>query len=266
MNMNFKILSISLIALSIISCNIKTDGNFMNFAVKEGTGPVISKSFDGNFDEIKVVQGINATVVKSDQEKVSISAPNDIIDELLVENNGGRLYIHFKPNIQIRSNQFKVTIYAKDFNKLEANSSGRIEIKDQFTQDRTDIKATSSGSINGFLEANTMNIDVSSSGTFSGRIWANDLIGEVSSSGDIKVKGKVKNATVSASSSGDFNAPELVVENANFKASSSGSIAAGVSHELRGAASSSGDIIINRKGNINVIESKESSSGRVKIN
>ena len=264
--MNFKILSISLLTLSTLSCNIKTDGNFMNMVAKEGTGPIIDKTINMNFDEIKVSQSINATIIKSNKEKIVISAPNDVIDEILVENNGGKLYIHFKPNTQIRTHNIKATIYAKDFNRVEATSSAKIEIKDQFTQDKTDVKVSSSATINGFLEANTMSIEVSSSGDFEGRIWANDLTSEVSSSGDIKVKGKVKNATISASSSGDFTAPELIIENATLKASSSGSITTGVSHELRGAASSSGDINVSRKGSLNVVESKESSSGKVRVN
>ena len=138
--MNFKILSISLLTLSTLSCNIKTDGNFMNMVAKEGTGPIIDKTINMNFDEIKVSQSINATIIKSNKEKVVISAPNDVIDEILVENNGGKLYIHFKPNTQIRTHNIKATIYAKDFNRVEATSSAKIEIKDQFTQDKTDVK------------------------------------------------------------------------------------------------------------------------------
>ena len=42
-------------------------------------------------------KAIEAEVIKSETEKVEISAPQSIIDEILVENDGGKLHIHYKP-------------------------------------------------------------------------------------------------------------------------------------------------------------------------
>ena len=250
----------------LMSCDKKSDtGISFNISPKEGKGTIKTQEFVKDFDEIKVAQSISAEVVKSDVEKVVISAPSDIIDDILVENTNGKLYIHFKPNVNISAKNVAAKIFAKDFSKIEASSSADIKIKDKFTQDKTDIEVSSSAKISGDLEANDLSIEVSSSGTFSGQIWAVNLSSEVNSSGDIKISGKTKNAALDASSSGTLNAQNVIAENAEIEASSSGSVSVSVSRQLNASASSSGDISVIKKGNLNIISQKESSGGSISI-
>ena len=251
----------------LLSCNIKSDDGFsFNFGSKEGTGIIKNKDYKISFDEIRVAQGISAEVVKSDVEKVVITAPKDILDDILVENTNGKLYIHFKTGSNISAKNVGAKIFAKDFSSVKASSSATITFKDTFTQEKTDIEVSSSGTVKGNLEANDLSIDVSSSGTFSGKIWAVNLESNVSSSGDILLSGKTKNANLQSSSSGTINGKELTAENAEIDASSSGSVSLSVSNELRATANSSGDINIYKKGNLNVVNQKENSGGSVSIN
>ena len=137
-----KTLFISIFAtfLALTSCNVNSDSGFpFNIKQKEGTGIIKSKEFMMSFDEIKVAQSIKAEVVKSNEEKVVVTAPSDILDDILVENNNGQLYIHFKPNLNISARNIAVKIFAKDFSAVKASSSATIIIKDQFTQDKTDL-------------------------------------------------------------------------------------------------------------------------------
>lgn len=267
-HLSMKTFSISILSafLLLSSCNVKSDGGFpFNMTPKEGTGIIKSKTYNLSFDEIKVAQSINAEVVKSNEEKVVVTAPADILEDILVENNNGELYIHFKPNLNISARNVAVKIFAKDFSSIKASSSATIKIKDTFTQDATTIAASSSGSVQGNIEANDLTIDVSSSGTYSGKIWAVNLDSQVSSSGNIMISGKTKNAAMKSSSSGTLDANNVVAENAEVSASSSGNISLSVSNQLNAAASSSGSIAIYRKGNLNVISQKESSGGSVSI-
>lgn len=256
------------LVLALSSCNIsneKGNNGIFNFSTKEGKGSLKDKTFTGNFDEIKVSQAIQAEVVKSNEEKVVITAPEDILSEILVENNGGKLHIHFKPNLNISANRVSAKIYAKDFSRLSANSAASIQVKDQFTQDKTFVDVSSSGSVSGNLEANQFSIETSSSGGFSGKIWAVNLVVQVSSSGDVDVTGKAKNVSAEASSAGSFNAGDLVAENANLQASSGGSVKIGVSGTASAHASSGGDINIVRKGNLKVAQQNTSSGGSISI-
>lgn len=254
-------------ATFLLSCNVKSENGFPgNIMTKEGKGIIKTKEYKMDFDEIKVSQSISAEIVKSNEEKVVVTAPSDIIDDIVVDNSGGKLSIRFRPNLNISARNVAVKIFAKDFSRVEANSSANIKIRDKFTQEKTDVRVSSSGSITGNLEANNMSIEVSSSASFTGEIWAVDLEAEVGSSGDINISGKAKNAHLDASSSGTLNAQKLVAQNADIEASSSGDVSITVTDQLSAAASSSGDINVTRKGNLNVLSQKESSGGSVSIN
>lgn len=255
------------VAFILMSCNIKSDnGISFNMAPKEGKGIIKTQEFVKDFDEIKVAQSISAEVVKSDTEKVVITAPSDIMDDILVDNVDGKLFIHFKPNMNISAKNVAAKIFVKDFTRLEATSSAKIKVEDKFTQDKTDVKVSSSGSITGNLEANDLSVDVSSSGSFSGEIWTVNLEAEATSSGDIKFSGKAKNAELRASSSGSLKARDLNASSAEIQASSSGSVSLSVSTELDASASSGGNIAVYRKGNLHIVSQNESSGGSVTIN
>lgn len=229
-------------------------------------GPLKVKEFGGDFDEIEVSQSINAEIIKSDVEKIVISAPANIIDEVLVDNSNGKVQIHYKSGIRVmNTSKVSAKIYAKDFTKLKANSSASIQIKDKFIQDKTDLEASSSGSIVGNLEANKLDISVDSSGSFEGEIWAVDLDAEANSSGSITLTGKSKNANADSSSSGSISAKKMIVENLTAEASSSGSVDITASHTAQAEASSGGTVSIFKRGNLSLIKKEESSGGSISI-
>ena len=269
---------ISMLAMSAVltSCVYVSSGKngengsdgWSGFSNNEGTGPITDKTYFGNIDQIQVSTSINAEVVKSDTEKVVISAPSDIMEYIKVDNNGGkvRVYVNSGFGKSISTKNVKAKIYVKDFTQLSANSSADIKVNDTFTQDRIEVYASSSGSIDvSNLEANDFKIDVSSSGDFSGKIWAVNLNAYASSSGDVNIYGKAKNATLDANSSGDIKATDLMIENANLSASSSGNVTTSVSRSLIANANSSGDVTVYKKGNLEQSKIQKSSGGDVYI-
>ncbi len=263
--MKTKLMPIFAIAILLLSCanSTKAETVFPFSIANEGKGPITSKTITGNFDEIAVATSIDAEIYKSNEEKVEISAPSDIIDRIMVENKGGLLKIYVKSKLGVFSTKnVKAKIYAKDFTKLMANSSGSISVKDTFKQDKTTVEVSSSGDISGNLEANELIINANSSGDFSGKIWAVKLEVSSSSSGDIKISGKAKNAKISSNSSGDVIARDLQVENADLDASSSGDIVVSVSKILNANASSSGEITVFKLGNLQT-NIRKSSGGDV---
>ncbi len=254
-------------AISICSsCSSKGEGSkIFDMISKEGKEPITEKEVKSDFDEIKVAQSINAEIIKSNTEKVVISAPSDIIDDVLVETSGNRVYIHFKPGINISANRVKAKIYAKDFSKIEVSSSADVKILDTFTQDRTTIKVSSAGSVYGNLEANDLEIEVSSSGSYSGKVWAVNLEAEASSAGDVAISGKTKTAKMSASSSGSIDAKSVNADLADLGASSSGSIELSVADQLNARSSSGGSIDVFKNGTLTNVSKNESSGGSVTI-
>ncbi|CAI8917787.1 GIN domain-containing protein [Chryseobacterium sp. IT-36CA2] len=261
---------------ALASCNDKHENrnrdregdrsNWVEKVVSKESGPMQHKEFNGDFDEIQVSQAIEAEIIKSETEKVEILAPQSIINEILVDNDGGKLHIHYKPGIRVM-NISKVTakIYTKDFNKLQADSAARIIIKDKFTQEKTDIEASSAGSISGDLEANDMDINISSSSSFDGKIWAVNLGIEASSGSTLDISGKAKKADVSASSGSSVSAKGIIADNVEADASSGASIHISAVSSVNAGASSGGSVDISKKGELKNVIKDESSGGSVNI-
>lgn len=256
------------------SCSFKHDGKngvdgldyILPGKTISGTGEMQTKNFNLNFDELKVSSGINAEIIKAEQENIVISGPEDLLQEILVDKDGDEVHIHFKPDTNIRNaERVKAVVYAKDFSEVAASSSANIIIKDKFTQDKTKVKVSSSGSISGDLEANDFTLDVSSSGDFKGKIWAINFSAGVSSSGDAQVSGSSTNAEIQVSSSGKLDGRNFNVKKANLQASSSGDILIKVANELNAAASSSGDISVQKTGDLNTQNKSQSSGGSIQI-
>lgn len=261
---------------ALASCNDKHENrnrdrdedrsNWVEKVVTKESGPIQHKEFNGDFDEIQVSQAIEAEIIKSETEKVEISAPQSIINEILVDNDGGKLHIHYKPGIRVM-NISKVTakIYTKDFNKLLADSAARIIIKDKFTQEKTDVEASSAGSISGDLEANDMDINISSSSSYDGKIWAVNLDIESSSGSTLDISGKAKKVDISASSGSSVSAKGVIADNVEADASSGANIQISAVSSVKAGASSGGSVDISKKGELKSVIKDESSGGSVNI-
>ncbi|REC48653.1 GIN domain-containing protein [Chryseobacterium pennipullorum] len=256
----------------LASCNEKHEkrnrekSNWVEKVVTNDSGPLQHKEFNGDFDEIEVSQAIEAEVIKSETERVEISAPQSIINEILVDNDGGKLHIHYKPGIRVmNSNKVKAKIYAKDFSKLTAGSAASIMVKDKFTQEKTTVEISSAGSVSGDLEANDFEINAGSSSNFSGKIWAVNLDIESSSGSSIDISGKAKNADITSSSGSSISAGAVIADHVEADASSGASINIGAVSSVKAGASSGGSVDIVRKGELKNVTKEESSGGSVNI-
>jgi hypothetical protein len=246
----------------------KQDGGeeWVKKVVNTDHGPVREKQVTGDFDEIEVSQAIEAEIIKSDMEKVVISAPENIIDEILVDISGGKLHIHYKKGIRVmNSHNVSAKIYTKDFTKIEANSAAGIVVKDKFVQDKTDIEVSSSASVSGNLEANDFEISVGSASNFTGKIWAVDLNIDASSGASIDMSGKAKKAEISSSSGSSISAKNLVADQLKVDASSGASVDISASSSIYAEASSGGSLSVYKKGNVTSVTKEESSGGSVSI-
>lgn len=230
-------------------------------------GSATSKTYNLEFNTIEVNTGINAEVIKSDEDKVIITAPENLLDKVSVQSNHGNLKISFNQGFRIQmfsSPKISATIYVKDLSGLKATSSAAITLRDRFTQEKMNIEANSSGEIFGDVQANQLDIKVSSSGSFKGKVWAVNGNLLASSSGDLNVSGEIKNITARSSSSGTIDAKELKAATGTVSASSSGDVSITISQSAVASASSSGDVVIYKNGNPTISKS-ESSSGSVSV-
>ncbi|WP_326982191.1 DUF2807 domain-containing protein [Chryseobacterium sp. MYb264] len=260
--------------LLLSSCNDKHERRssenekttWVDKVVSKDSGPLKQKEVSGEFDEIEVSQAIDAEIIKSETERVVISAPEGIINEILVDIDGKELHIHYRPGIRItNSNKVSAKIYTRDFTKLKANSAASITVKDKFTQEKTEVDISSAASISGDLEANDFEISVSSSSSFSGKIWAVDLNLDASSAASVDISGKAKNADISSSSGSSVNAKNVMADNVRAESSSGSSIEISAIAKVDADASSGGSVNVYKKGNLSTVNKTESSGGSVSI-
>ena len=243
------------------------DTMFSNLISDSGKGEVIEKSYSVDFDELQISTGLNAEVYKSNEEKIVVYAPSDLMKYVLVKQDRRKVQVKIQSEgkLNISTDRIKIKVYAKDFDRLAANSSGTIVFKDDFKFSDLDVKVSSSGNIKGNFSGNNINIQASSSGEYNGEVNAKNLNLQTSSSGDIKITGKADSVNAQSSSSGDIKGENLTAENAVLTTSSSADITIGVRNSLTASASSSGDINVIKKGDLNKVTKNESSSGSVNI-
>ena len=262
--MKIKLLSLVLLAsVTNFSCIQKSGSNdlmFSHLLSDSGKGDVIEKSYSVDFDELQISTSLSAEVFKSNEEKIVVYAPSDLMKYVLVKQEGRKVKVKIQSEgkLNISTDRIKIKVYAKDFDGLVANSSGSIVLKDDFKFSDLDVKVSSSGNIN-------VNIQASSSGDFYGEVNATNLSMQSSSSGGINIKGKVERVSAQASSSGDIKAENLTADSAVLTTSSSADITIGVRQSVTASASSSGDINIIKRGDLNKITKNESSSGTINI-
>lgn len=274
--MKIKLLSLVLLAsVGNFSC-IQTKGGdgaggsdvmFSHLLSDSGKGEVIDKSYAVDFDELQISTGLNAEVFKSNEEKIVVYAPSDLMQYVVVKQEGRKVHVKIETQkkLSISTDRIKIKVYARDFDRLAASSSGTILLKDDFKFSDLDVKVSSSGNIKGNINGNNINIQSSSSGEYNGDVNAKNINLQSSSSGDIKITGKAENVNAQSSSSGDIKGENLTTENAVLTASSSADITIGVRQSLTASASSSGDINVIKRGTLDRVTKNESSSGSVNI-
>lgn len=258
-----KILTFSaFLAILVVSCKI-------NYSIEnEGKGPIIDKEYkDLIFSGINQSNDINSEVIKSKENKIIVTAPDDIINDIIVESkNPNQISIYVKSNANISTKKVKVKIYMTDLNEINVSSSAEIKVLDTFTTKNLTLNSSSDGEILGNFK--TLNLDLNSSSGSSITISSNSVesIINASSGSEIKIEGFTQNCDLNASSGSKIQASKFYSLESIAKASSGANIYHNVSKKLNANASSGGEISIKKLGtNIEMIK-KESSGGRVSIN
>jgi hypothetical protein len=195
-----------------------------------------------SFTKVAAGESIEVFLTKGAKESARIVTDGIDLDEVMTEVSGGKLSIFLEGN-SYRNVDVKVYVTFVKLDGVKASSSASVTMKERYvTEGDFDIACSSSGDISMELKANSVDLDVSSSGDVDIMIEANELDIEVSSSGEINISGSVQELEASASSSGEIDGYELVVKNADVRASSGASIKINVTDSIDGRASSGASI------------------------
>lgn len=196
----------------------------------------------GSFKSVKVSQAIDVYLKKGDKEEARVEVTNGQLSDVLTEVAGTSLRVHMSDGSHRKAN-VKVFVTYVTIEKISASSAASVFSDGKIKSTSMEINASSAGSVEIGLEAESASIDASSAG-------------------NIEVEGKVKRLEAEASSAGGVDAYNLESEIVSARASSAGSIKVSVTKELDAHASSGGDI--RYRGNPSKTNTGSSSGGSVK--
>lgn len=255
-----------------ISCNKleknKNDGRDSFWKEKTGEKPIKDKSYVGNFEKISVSNGLTANIYKSDEDRVVVSAPEDILDKIIVKftNNKVDVSVDNKSNWlkSVSTKKILVKIYVSKINGLNADSAAEITLKDAFEGQELTLNADSSASIYGNFTYDKIIANADSSGKIIGKIFADTASLKVDSSGTMKLEGKISKGNLNADSGGDLFAENVEMIDGEINSSSGGDVTIKVSGKISASSDSGASIRLKKIGEP-VISKSTDSGGSVDI-
>lgn len=215
-----KIIVTSVLSLLLFSCNFQL--NFTNEL--EGKGPVTSQEHKLQpFNQVDVSNSWNVVLIEGSQPQMTVTANENLHENLEFSVNNGILNITSKNNIGYADAKTITVIYVGELQKVSAHSGSEISSNEIFKQQKIDLDASSGADIS--LAINTQAVTI-----------------DASSGADIKLSGTTENLVADASSGSEIDANNLKTKSAKVDASSGGEISIYVSENIIAEASSGGDV------------------------
>jgi len=178
-----------------------------------------------SFDELEISGAFKVKLVPSDNFRAVIEADENLHEYILVDQDGDRVKIRMKNNVNIKSNQsIKITVYGNNIRRVEL--AGSCEMKSEGLLENTDrMELTIAGSGDADLEVKTPEMKVSIGG-----------------SGKVKIEGKTRELKLNIAGSGDFEGEKLLSEKGDISIAGSGSAKVYTSVELKVSIAGAGDV------------------------
>ena len=252
-----------------------------------GSGNIIEKEtkLSGKYSTIYVSRGVNVIMENRSNDKVIISADDNVMEYVICKVEGGKLTATIDSKINSISN-VNVKIYLPKSDKIdkistssageahiypsikspslaiESSSGSKVEITTAEVG-KLAINVSSAGWIKGsFKSESSANLATSSAGKIDITLLGKEVKCDASSGADIKLNGQAIKLNAEASSAANIEAETFVVENVNAEASSGGDVDVFVKKQLNASASSGGGV--RYKGPVPTVSKSTSSGGRVK--
>lgn len=155
-----------------------------------------------NFDELKVFDQLNVTLIQSNENKVVVSGKNESSFEAV--NKNGVLKIRMRLTKMLSGADTKVTLYFKNIKSIDANEGSIVSSKHVFKQTTMDLSSQEGANID--VEVDTENTTI-----------------KLYSGGIMSLSGKAVTQKVTINSGGIFNAKNLETSQTTVSVSAGGS-------------------------------------------
>ena len=182
----------------------------------EGSGNVITKEVAvQSFDELTANGVFSVLLTQGSKEQVKIEADDNLQDLFEVKNDGSKLTISMKKDVNFNSKtKIKVYVTFKKLKNMELNMVGNISSNENLSFDDLTIKNKSVGSVDLKMTAQNLNVD-------------NKSVGHV------KLNGKAENAVIKNKGVGSIEAASFVVQKMDIDNNGIGSAEVNAEKELK---------------------------------
>ncbi len=196
----------------------------------------------GDFNELKIFNGLTVDIVRSDEAKIEISGEKT--GDVNVKNVNGKLKLSLKFPENFNPDKVKITIfYNLDLTILDVNEGSAIFSNETIDQVSLTVKAQEGAYIHVPIDVKYLTV-------------------KAVSGGSIKLKGRAINQDVLVTTGGVYDAYELTTEYADVTAASGANIEVNVSNLLDANVRFGGTIFY--KGNPEKVNSKKVMGGKIK--
>ena len=196
----------------------------------------------GDFNEIKIFNGLSVEIERADNSKVDISGEKT--DDVVIKNVNGKLKFSLKFPEQFNADKVKIKIfYSQDVLILDANEGSAIFSDEMIDQVNLTIKTQEGAYIHVPVDVKYLTI-------------------KAVTGASIKVRGTATNQDVEVTTGGVYEAFDLVNEYADVTAASGGNAEVNVSNLLDAKVRFGGNVYY--KGNPEKVNSKKVFGGKIK--
>jgi len=195
----------------------------------------------GEFTELKVFDRIEVEMIKSNENKVTISGKNN--KDVVVNNKNGKLKIKLNIEKLFDGNNTKVTLYYTTVDVLDANEGAKIYSNDEIKQFELDLRSQEGGIINVVCDVSYLNVKAVTGGI-------------------VEVSGKSKKQNISLLTGGVFKGENNETENTEVSINAAGEAYINASKVVDIKIRAGGDVFV--YGNPETVNESKVLGGRVK--
>ena len=196
----------------------------------------------GEFTELKVFDLIEVEMIKSNENKITISGKNN--KDVVVNNKNGKLKIKMNIEKLFDGNNTKVTLYYTTVDVLDANEGAKIYSNDEIKQFELDLRSQEGGIINAVCDVSYLNVKAVTGGI-------------------VEVSGKSKKQNISLLTGGIFKGENNETENTEVSINAAGEAYINASKVVDIKIRAGGDVFV--YGNPETVNESKVLGGRVKL-
>ncbi len=178
-------------------------------------GPVVEKEMEGltGFEGITVNGAIDLYFSQSDTYSVQVKANEEVFDYLDYKVEDGVLFLGTRDNVNIRSEEYKVTVTLPVLSKIHVNGAADVyQQGDYSASEPMNVHVNGAGDLNFKEKLQVPSISIQVNGAGDIRITdmdVNELSIRVNGAGDALLGGKAASAHFSVNGAGDIDAHNL---------------------------------------------------------